>query len=250
MMPRRLAFLLLSLLAVLAGQRPAAAVELVVDLSTSLVEISTSFVGSDLLLFGATDGPGDVVVVVRGPVGREVVRRKERVLGIWVNSKEVTFGNVPSFYAVASSRPLDDVLLPEVRTAHQIGYSRLILIPYGSNVNSEETVKFREALIREKERQELFTRTEGTVRFLANRLFRTVISFPATVPTGSYEVDIYLVRDRKIATKQTVNLTVRKVGLEATVWEFAHRQSLAYGILAVLIAVVAGWIANAAFRRT
>ena len=249
MIARRLPILVVFLFAILAGSRPATAAELVVDLSKSLVEITTSFVGSDLLLFGATDGPGDVVVVVRGPTGREVVRRKERIFGIWANNKEATFGNVPSFYAVASSRPLDDILRPEVRTAQQIGYSRLILIPYGANVNSEETIQFREALIREKERQGLFARTEGTVRFLANRLFRTVISFPATVPTGNYEIDIFLVRDRTITTKQTMNLTVRKVGLEATVWEFAHRQSLAYGILAVLLAVMAGWLANAAFRR-
>ena len=239
----------LLLLPALLG-RAQAADDLVVDLSKSLVEISTSFVGSDLLLFGTIDGPGDIVVVVRGPARQEIVRRKDQVLGIWVNRASMTFGNVPSFYGVASSKPLEEILPANVRSVYQIGEDSLILVPHGGDATAQELAGFRQALFREKEREGLFSRNVSTVRFLANRLFRTEIAFPETVSTGSYEIDIYLVRDRQVQRKQTVGLTVRKAGLEAEISDFARRQSFTYGLLAVLMAVVAGWIGSLVFRKT
>ena len=97
----RAAALLLALL--LACARDAAAQPLVADLSSHEISITTGFSGTELLLFGATEGEGDIVVVVRGPAGPATVRRKSRVLGIWINTDSVRFEGVPSFYRVASS---------------------------------------------------------------------------------------------------------------------------------------------------
>lgn len=246
----RWAALLLGFFLVPFGRdEPARADELVVDLSKSLVEISTQFVGSELLLFGSIEDPGDIIVAVRGPARREVVRRKDQIFGVWVNNAYMVFGNVPSFYALAASRPIDELLPQTLQAVHEIGEANLILVPHSGDAKPEEISGFRAALIREKERQRLFSSSVGTVRFLANQLFRTEVAIPATVSTGVYEIDIYLVRDRRVVREQSVTLTVRKSGLEAQVSEFARRQSLAYGLLAVLIAVMAGWLAGMAFRR-
>ena len=106
---------------------PAAGEELVVDLSGSVVAITTGFVGSDLLLFGATEGAGDIVVVVRGTQGDERVRRKGKVAGIWINRDEMIFNGVPGFYSVAASRPLDDILIAAEQFDNQIGSANLRL---------------------------------------------------------------------------------------------------------------------------
>ena len=235
----------------LAAATPAyAAEELVVDLSRSVVEITAGFVGSELLLFGATDGEGDLVVIVRGPLRDEIVRRKERVAGIWVNRDELLFTGVPAFYAVASNRPMEEFLPEAVAAKNWIGLENLLLLPHWKQPYAENYDSFRAALIRNKQRQGLYSLQPGNVIFLSSRLFRTRISFPSTVSVGEYGIDVYLVRDGKIVTVDTTLLNVRKVGFEAGVFDFAHRHSLAYGVLAILIAAMAGWLASVMFRKS
>jgi len=240
--------LLWGLLLALALNVPSARSQetLVVDLSENVVAITTGFVGSSLLLFGAAEGPGDIVVVVRGPLVDAVVRRKERIAGVWVNRSEMTFEDVPEFYAVASNRPMDEFLSKETRHAYQLGIDYLDLRPAKA---SDETEAFRAALIRNKQRQALYQTQPGNVQFIGSRLFRTRIQFPANVTVGTYGVDIYLFRDQQPIGVRTTLINVRKFGAEAAIYDFAHGQSLAYGVLAVLIAVVAGWLANLAFKR-
>ncbi|MEE8394200.1 MAG: TIGR02186 family protein [Rhodospirillales bacterium] len=223
--------------------------ELVVDLSKSVVAITTGFVGSDLLLFGTMEGEGDVIVVIRGPLRNQIVRRKERIAGIWVNSDEMLFDQVPDFYTLASNRPVDDFMVPETRDLHQIGAAYLRMPPRETNLSAGEVNDYHNALIRNKQRQGLYSRKQGDVIFLSNRLFRTQVHFPANVSVGTYGVDVHLVRNGEIASTVTTLLSVRKFGLEAAIFDFAHRHSMAYGILAILIAAVAGWLASVAFRK-
>ena len=242
---------LLAGVVLLAAATPAyAAEELVVDLSKSVVAITAGFVGSELLLFGATDGEGDVVVIVRGPLRDEIVRRKGRVAGIWVNRDELLFTGVPAFYAVASNRPMEEFLPEAVAAKNWIGLENLLLLPHWKQPYAENYDSFRAALIRNKQRQGLYSRQPGNVIFLSGRLFRTKISFPTAVSVGEYGIDVYLVRDGKIVTVDTTLLNVRKVGFEAGVFGFAHRHSLAYGVLAIFIAAVAGWLASVMFRES
>ncbi len=227
----------------------AAADDLVVDLSAPVVAITTGFTGADLLLFGVVSGAGDVVVVVRGPSRDETVRRKQRVAGVWVNLDRITFDQVPSFYATASNRPLNEFVTPEILLDNQIGVRSLELKPKLKGLDAIEVARFRDALVRNMQVQGLYAREVGKVTFLGNRLFRTTITFPANVATGSYVIDVYLVRDKKLISWKTTLMTVRKFGFEAGVFDFAHRHSLAYGVLAILIAAMAGWLASAVFRR-
>lgn len=228
----------------------AAAQELVVDLSDPVVAITAGFAGTDLLLFGATQGSGDVVLIVRGPLQDEVVRRKERVGGVWVNRRQVVFEQVPSYYFVAGNRPLDEFVPEEIARLHQIGIAHLVLSPHLEQPIVEEYEVFRDALVRNKQRQGLYAREPGNLIFRGKHLFRSDVHFPANVPTGTYGIDVYLIRDGRIAASQTTLLNVRKFGLEAEVFDFAHRHSAAYGLLAIIIAVVAGWLGNAVFRMS
>jgi len=231
----------------LATPRSAIA-QLIVDLSNHLVAITTGFTGTEVLLFGTTEGKGDVVVVVRGPESEVVVRRKARKLGIWVNEAEMTFQGVPGYYAIAANRPLREFLPERVAARHQIGVDNLrFSAPEGAA--SGKTEAFRAALIRNKIRQNLFFAEPERIAFLGNRLFRTDMQFPANAPVGTYIVQIFLVEDGEVVNAEITPLVVSKVGFEAGVFHFAHRHSLAYGVLAILIAVVAGWIASAVFRK-
>jgi uncharacterized protein (TIGR02186 family) len=241
--------LLLGALFALAGSqaRPALAAPLIADLSKHLIAITTGFSGTDVLMFGATDGPGDIVVTVRGPLSDVAVRRKERVAGIWVNRDTLTFGLVPSFYAVASSRPIDELLPPEMLERQQVGADNLSLIRPEAKPSKVET--FRQALLKVKEEQGLYSPTVGKVSFLGNQLFRTQLRFPSNVPVGSYLVDVMLVRDGKLVSAQTTPLIISKTGVGAALYQFAHTQSLAYGVGAILAALLLGWFAYLIFRK-
>lgn len=248
-------------LAVVVPWQAVAAEPLVADISDHLISISSDFTGTELLLFGAIGdapgaGKGHVIVVVRGPEQRMVVRKKKRRGGIWVNTKPVTFENVPGFYAVSSSAPLEDIAPASLLARQRIGFENLLIVP---GPGSRETVigdpervdDYRNAVIRSMKRDGLFTEETGSIRFMANTLFRTRIAFPANVPVGNYQAEVYLIRDGRVVPggMQSSPIFIDKVGLGRAIFNFAHRQSALYGIFAILTALFAGWIAAIAFRR-
>jgi len=233
----------------IASTRGARAAEITVDLSDPVVQITAGFAGTDLSVYGVAPGAGDVVVVVRGPISSEIVRKKDKVMGVWVNSEEITLEDVPAFYVMASNRSLDEFLPGGIADIHQIGLENIKFNPAKGSAQIKDWDHFRHALLRNKQRQGLYKWDPEPLIFLGNRMFRTKIHFPANVSVGTFGIEVYLVRKGKLAAFHTTLLNVRKFGIEASVYNFSNRHSFAYGVLAVIIACFAGWAANAAFRK-
>lgn len=221
---------------------------LLIALSTQRFEIDSSFAGTSILLFGATDVAGDVVVSVRGPEEPVVVRRKQRSVGVWVNRESIAFRNVPGYYAVAASRPLEEIAAAELLERGQLGSGRLLLeaIWFDTSVEADE---FRAALHRDRERDALYRSETGTVEFIDERLFRTTIDLPAHVPTGDYEVKVLLLVDGAVLSTRSALLSIEKGGFSAEISAFAHADEALYGIVAIALALVAGWLGSLAFRK-
>jgi uncharacterized protein (TIGR02186 family) len=223
---------------------------LAADISDHLIAITTAFVGTTVVLFGTTVAGNDIAVTVVGPRNEQVVRRKSRVAGIWMNTDELTFRNVPSFYAVASNEPLDQMATPDVRARHELGLEYLRVDPVDAQGRDiGEITAFRDALIRNKQRQGLYVVDPGVVRFISPQLFRASIEFPASVPPGIYQVQVYELQDGQVSDAQRSTLVISKVGLEADLFDFARYQPELYGLLAIVLAVVSGWLAGVIFRR-
>ncbi len=225
------------------------AAPLVADLSKHLVAITTGFAGTDVLLFGAVDEPGDVVVLIWGPPEEVVMHRKSRIAGIWMNTAQMTFERVPSFYSIASSRSLDEIASEHVLSRLEMGVERLNLPLPHAKASPNIARNWRDALIRNKQRLGHYAREVSQVIFLGENLFRTQVEFPANVPTGTYQIEVYLLREGRVISAQTTPLIVGKIGLEAEVYDFAHNYAAYYGLIAILVALVAGWLAHVAFRR-
>ncbi|MDA1100195.1 MAG: TIGR02186 family protein [Proteobacteria bacterium] len=221
---------------------------MVADLSDHLIAVTTGFDGAKLLLFGAVEGDAaDVIIVVRGPSEEIVVRRKERISGIWINNHKLVFGGVPAFYRLASTKPLEAIASDRILARLGIGVEHIRMInPPGENGNLSS---FRDALIRNKARLGLYPEANGEITMLGNRLFRSDIFFPSNVPTGTYDVTVFLFRNGKVISAQTTPLRVSKIGMGARVFAFAHRHSIFYGIAAIAIALFAGWFAGAVAKR-
>jgi uncharacterized protein (TIGR02186 family) len=246
-----LALLLTSLALSTPFLAPGRAAALDADLSHHLIAITTAFSGTDVLVFGAIEEPGtDVAVVVRGPLEDETVRRRSRIGPVWLFTDQLTFRSVPGYYAVASSRPLAELAPAATLARHELGVGSIRLRPApGQDASADQIAQFREALIRNKQREGLYATEVGRVSFLGRALFRTRLAFPANVPPGSYQVQVLQFRDGAVINAQSSPLGISKIGLEADLFDFAHRQAALYGLAAILLAVSAGWSASVMFRR-
>ncbi|MET4697047.1 uncharacterized protein (TIGR02186 family) [Constrictibacter sp. MBR-5] len=232
-----------------AWRSSARAEDLIVDISQHLVAITTGFTGADVLLFGVREGVGDIVVVVRGPPETTTVRRKDRIAGIWVNRDSVGFKAVPAFFHVAATGELADEPVRKLLERYGLGRDLLAAEPDEPDANKMRVAAFRDALIRNKQAADLYASEVWPVTFVGDRLFRTTIPFPANVPTGRYNVEVYSVGDGRIREMSSTPLLVSRAGFGAAVYDFAHDYSPAYGLVAIAVALVAGWGAGTMFRK-
>ena len=247
--------LVAALLALLAAPTAVAAQEEVVaDLSQNRVAITADFVGSEILVFGAVKRetpidyrPLGVIITIAGPQQSVVVRRKSRVAGIWANTASVVIDRAPSFYAVATSAPLDEILLNIEDLRYRITPTRAIR-SVGAPQDISDSMLFTEALIRVREESGLYDVEETIVSLAQQTLFSTSIELPANIVEGNYDVRIFLTRDRRVVTRYHTQIFVQKVGLERFLYTLAHEQPLLYGLMALLLAGGAGWGASTAFR--
>ncbi len=225
------------------------AANLLADISEHRVQIDLGFTGKQVLLYGAIEGTGNVVVLVRGPREAVTIRRKARIAGVWANDVSAIFDDAISFYQVMVSAELDEWLPFTLRERHQIGVEYLDF-KLRNKLGAAERADFLTALIRTKRRLGHYGELEGRVSILGGKLFRTEIFFPANVPTGIYTVEALLVRNGEMVSAQKTPLYVTKTGIEAEIFNLAHEHPEVYGIIAIIIAVAAGLAANAgALRR-
>jgi len=246
----RALFALFALVLTAPASSASPAEPLVADLSKHLVAITTGFAGTDVLLFGAIEGGGDVVVVVRGPNRVETVRRKERRLGIWINAGHARIDNAPSFYQVAATRPLAEIAAAELLERQHLGLDHLGLSIRGDDGDGDGGAEdYRLALLRLKRQAGLYGERTQDIGFLGHRLFRTEMHFPANVPVGTYLVEVYQIDKGEVVDAQTTPLVISKIGLGAEISDFAHQRAITYGIIAVLLAALTGWLAAVAFRK-
>ena len=231
---------------------PVHAERVVLGLSQDEVAITATFTGSELLIFGAvqreepapTDSELGVIIAVSGPALPVTVRRKERRMGIWVNTDFVEVDAAPSFYAVATSAPFGDLLKELEDLRHSVSIPRAIR-SVGATV--ADTESFTEALIRLRENDDLYQYLEGTVDLEQDTLFRTSIKLPANLTEGDYATRILLTRNGEIVDEYVANIPVNKVGIERWLYELAHEQAILYGLMSLAIAIAAGWGASAIF---
>ncbi len=252
----RLIALLLLAFALPALALPATAQEEVVaGMSQNRVAITANFDGSEILIFGAVKrdepppgtGPLEVIVTVAGPSKPVIVRRKEKRFGIWVNTDAVEVDSAPSFYAVATSGPLSEILKNIDDLRYKISIPRAIR-SVGAPMTVQNSRAFTEALIRIRSQKGLYLLDMNTVQVDQETLFNTAIALPANLTEGAYTARIFLTRGGNVIAAHETKIDVQKVGLERWLFNLAHELPLAYGILSLVIAISAGWGASAVFR--
>jgi uncharacterized protein (TIGR02186 family) len=223
---------------------------LVSGLSQDSIQITSSYNGTSIVVFGAVEHPSntppDIVVVVRGPPDDMRIRQKTRMAGIWINSDRAILKRMPGYYFAASTRPLNRIA--SVGTLRQYDLGLAALEPRGA-MGPRNIEPFRQALLRFQERAGLYQEVPGGVQFLSGTLFRVRVALPASAPRGRYVAETYLLRDGHVIDARSSVLTIDQTGLERRVFDFSRNDPLAYGLSTVSIAVLLGWLSSLAFRR-
>ncbi|WP_421994792.1 TIGR02186 family protein [Reyranella sp.] len=223
--------------------------ELIVDFSRPRVNITSAFQGESILLFGMFDPPGEIVVVVAGPSARETVLRKQRVLGLWLNTGRQAFDDVPAYYAIAASQPLQRLLARGAGGEILSLEDRLASIKPVTADEAARVAQFRAGLVEVKRREGLYPAAIGQVTVQAGRLFRAELPFPSRLPEGVYDVRTYLLREGRIVAAVSRPLPVGKVGFSAQLAGWASHDGPWYGLGAIVMALLVGWIGGALMRR-
>lgn len=243
-------------------QQPGAKESVQADVSARNVAVTSSFNGTEIVIFGAVDGSQqpsaesgyyDVVIVVEGVPGRLVARRKNNVAGLWLNTSAAIFDLVPSYYAIASTRPVEEIASEEYRSLHGIGFAHLRFRPAVGQryaLSTEDLNEFREAIIRLKQKQGLYVRDNFGVAFIGRSLFRASIVLPANVTVGPFETRVMLFREEKLLSQYSVRLNLEREGVERHLHAFAFGYPTLYGLMTVAIAVAAGLIASTVFGKS
>jgi uncharacterized protein (TIGR02186 family) len=229
---------------------------LVPDISARSVEIRYSFTGAQLLLFGAILYPGgrtpsraaDVVVVLKGPVEPILVREKQKIAGIWINADSNRFRSAPSYYAVASSRPIRELVDERTAAIYEMGLQDLQLSPGGGALPDKER-RFEAGLLDLRKRQGLYAEQSRGVEISDGVLYRARISIPSQVPVGTYTAETFLIDRGKVIAAATRDIEIGKSGFERFVALAAERHGFLYGLAAVLMSLGLGWLAAWAFRK-
>ena len=246
--------LLISLFLVLG--LPAQGAEIIGGLSQNRVSLTMNFAGSEILIFGAVrrdaprhddEPPFDIIVTIEGPTQPVTVWRKARRMGIWVNVEAVRMASVPSFYAVATTAPLAQILDPAEDALHRISPTYAIRSEQAAG-SVDDPIAFSQALLRLRSEAQQFQTLERWVYLDRETLFRVAVRLPANLTEGAYTVRMYLVRSGGVVHQYRNAIFVRKEGLERWLHTLAYDQPLGYGLLALMIALVAGWGASALFR--
>lgn len=246
------AFFALVAALVLMGQRDAI---LVPEVSQREVQVRQGFTGTELLLYGAILDPAgrragaeyDIVVVLKGPTEPVRMREKERIAGIWINAESSDFRSAPSFFAVASSRPVKDIVDDRTAAIYELGTEFIQLSPSGQ-IDPDKQARFAAGLVDQRNRKGLYTQVDGGVTISEQVLYHARFSLPSNVPTGKYTAETFAITNGRVIASAVADVEVRKVGFERFVEMASQRYSLIYGIVAVCLSIGMGWLAGRLFR--
>ncbi|MDX8476894.1 TIGR02186 family protein [Mesorhizobium sp. VK24D] len=240
------------------AQTPPAAEGIQIGLSTDAISITAGFSGADLTIFGSLENPDplvsrqgryDVVVVLEGPPRPVVVRRKDRVLGVWINLESETFENVPVSYSVATTRPLQDIADPTKYKQLSLGAQNLYMKPADETDSPTTIQEFTAALRERKTATGLYSENVGGVQFLSQSLFRATVRLAPNIPVGTHKARAFLFKSGMFVKESSAQLEIRKSGFEQSVFRVAHDYSFLYGVFAVSLAMLTGWLGRIVFRK-
>ena len=220
------------------------------DISENNIKIETNFIGKEVIIFGILNDDQETIMTIKGPEKNALIQKKERILGFWFNTKKITYNQIPSIFFIASSNEIEDILPPSTIIKEELSFDYLL-----ENKTSQRNFisdisldTWKSNFVRIKKNKNLFKEYE--IENIDNKLFQTRIFFPAKSIPGEYKVNVYQIKDNLILNNKEKVITLKKSGIGNQIYNFAHKNAAAYGLFAIIFAVLSGFLAATLFRRS
>jgi len=220
------------------------------DLSQNDIKIETDFNGKEIIIFGILNDNQETLIAIKGPEKKALIQKKERILGFWFNTMQITYNKVPSIFFIASSANLEDILPMSTIIKEELSFdllleNKLSKRNFISDVSLED---WKVNFVRIKKNKNLFKQYK--VEKIDNKLFQTQVFFPAESIPGEYKVQVYQIKNNIILNKKEKIITLKKSGIGSRIYDFAHKNAAAYGFFTIIFAVLSGFLAATLFRRS
>ena len=220
------------------------------DISENNIKIETNFIGKEVIVFGILNDDQETIMTIKGPEKNALIQKKERILGFWFNTKKITYNQIPSIFFIASSNEIEDILPTSTIIKEELSFDYLL-----ENKTSQRNFisdisldTWKSNFVRIKKNKNLFKEYE--IENIDNKLFQTRIFFPAKSIPGEYKVNVYQIKDNLILNNKEKVITLKKSGIGNQIYNFAHKNAAAYGLFAIIFAVLSGFLAATLFRRS
>ena len=219
------------------------------DISENNIKIETNFNGKEVIIFGILNDDQETIITIKGPEKNAVIQKKERILGFWFNTKQITYNQIPSIFFIASSKHIDDILPTSTVIKEELSFDYLLenKLSQRNFLSDVSLDSWKNNFVRIKKNKNLFK--EYNVEKIDNKLFQTRIFFPAKSMPGEYKVNVYQIKNNIILNNKKKIITLKKSGIGSQIYNFAHKNAAAYGLFAILFAVLSGFLAATLFRR-
>ena len=220
------------------------------DLSENDIKIQTDFNGKEIIIFGILNEDQDTLITIKGPEKNALIQKKERILGFWFNTKQITYNKIPSIFFIASSGNLKDILPMSTIIKEELSFDLLLenKLSKRNFISDISLDDWKNNFVRIKKDKSLFK--EYNVEKIENKLFQTRVFFPAESIPGEYKVIVYQIKNNVILNKKEKIITLKKSGIGSQIYDFAHKNAAAYGLFAIIFAILSGFLAATLFRRS
>ena len=220
------------------------------DISENNIKIETNFIGKEVIIFGILNNDQETILTIKGPEKNAVIQKKERILGFWFNTKQITYNQIPSIFFIASSNKIEDILPTSTIIKEELSFNYLLenKISQRNFISDISLDTWKDNFVRIKKNKNLFK--EYNIEKIDNKLFQTRIFFPAKSIPGEYKVNVYQIKNNLILNNKEKIITLKKSGVGSQIYNFAHKNAAAYGLFAIIFAILSGFLAATLFRRS
>lgn len=207
------------------------------------VQVGMFYRGTALRVEATAPAGGSVALACVGHESKVELKRKGKVGGVlWMNVGDVAFERVPALFLQATE-------LDGARTGGAPpGYERMMARVLPATADEDTRRLFRE-FIRLKEHEQLFASRGSPARSGASKV-SAEFWLPASVPPGTYEVQLLGGAGDAVEVLATREITVRRVGLAAAISTMANYHGLVYGVLSVVFAIAMGFLTGILFKAS
>ena len=240
-------YLFLAIFLLISFNESANCAPLISGISTNEINIDTKFKGAQILLFGAKGDAGNIVITVRGPKKNFMVTKKQKILAVWYNGARINFENSYSFFSIFSTFNNGEIQ-EDIMSDLELGKD-FLEFSTNNKVSDKNNSDFKAQLIEKMEKNNLYNNNVSKVEFLDETLFKVMLNFPKNIVRGIYTVELYLIKENTLISFQSIPIYVNQIGISAKISDFAIQQDMIYGIIAVMLALIVGWLANYIFAR-